>query len=107
MKYNPKIVSAFFVECGLPEPVFEHRFHSERRWRFDVAWPRLRVAVECQGGIWTGGRHVRGSGLVKEHEKLNFAAMGGWRVLFVQPKDLCTQEVAAMILCALTHYSKD
>lgn len=42
--------------------VREHRFHPARRWRFDFAWPELLFAVEVEGGIWTGGRHNRGSG---------------------------------------------
>src|SRR5690606_39740371 len=42
----------------LPEPVREYRFHPERRWRFDFAWPDLRVAAEVEGGIHIGGRHV-------------------------------------------------
>jgi len=25
--------------AGLPEPIRQHRFHPERRWRFDFAWP--------------------------------------------------------------------
>lgn len=52
-----------------------------RRWRFDFAWPGLRVAAECEGGIWTGGRHVRGAGYEADAEKYNAAALLGWVVL--------------------------
>lgn len=90
MKYKPAIVAAFFRESGLPEPTFEHRFHPTRKWQLDLAWPDRRVCVEVQGGIWTGGRHTRGAAMLKEWEKLNELAGLGWRVLYVQPKDLCT-----------------
>jgi very-short-patch-repair endonuclease len=65
----------------LPVPVREHRFHPERRWRFDFAWPDLKLAVECEGGTWIAGRHTRGSGFAADCEKYNAAAMGGWKVL--------------------------
>ena len=33
----------------------EYRFHPARRWRFDVAWPAQRIAVEVDGGQWIPG----------------------------------------------------
>lgn len=64
---------------GAPQPVREHRFHPERRWRFDFAWPEHQVAVAIDGGQWApyGGRHARDG----DREKLNQAAVLGWRVL--------------------------
>lgn len=67
----------------LPEPVREYRFSTARRWRFDFAWPEQRVAVECQGGVWTNGRHSRGAGQEADYEKHNAAVAQGWRVLYV------------------------
>ena len=63
-----------------PDPVAECRFHPVRRWRFDFAWPDSRVAVECEGGVWTRGRHTRGAGYEADCEKYNQAAALGWRV---------------------------
>ena len=34
------------LDSGL---VREHRFHPTRRWRFDFAWPELKLAVEAEG----------------------------------------------------------
>lgn len=53
---------------------------KQRRWRFDFAWPSSMVAVELEGGTWSGGRHVRGSGFEKDCEKYNEAILRGWRV---------------------------
>jgi very-short-patch-repair endonuclease len=65
----------------LPEPVREYRFAPDRKWRFDFAWPHRLLAVEVEGGVWSGGRHTRGSGYVKDMEKYNRAAVLGWCVL--------------------------
>ena len=79
----------------------EFRFCEGRRWRFDYAWPFVKVALEVQGGIWTAGRHVRGKALLKEWEKLNTAAAMGWRILYFQPKDLRSPATIGMIRRAL------
>lgn len=65
----------------LPEPVRNHRFHVERRWAADFAWPDLRLLVEIEGGTRSGGRHVRGDGYENDCEKYNAAAEVGWTVL--------------------------
>jgi hypothetical protein len=82
---------------GLPAPVREHRFHPVRRWRFDYAWPEQRVALEVDGGVWTGGRHTRGAGFIKDMEKLNAATVAGWRVVRVVPGKLCASATVGML----------
>lgn len=44
------------------------------------------LAVEIDGGIWTAGRHVTGSGFTRDAEKMSEAAIAGWRVIRVTPK---------------------
>lgn len=66
---------------GLPVPEREFTFAKPRRWRFDFAWPEQLVAVEIEGGIWSRGRHGRGSGIVGDIEKGNAAVIRGWRLL--------------------------
>lgn len=78
---------------GLQVPEAEYRFHPVRRWRFDFCWPDAKIALEIQGGIWSGGRHSRGSGLVKEHEKLNAAAHAGYRIFYTTPQDVGNLEL--------------
>ena len=64
----------------LPDCMREYRF-CERQWKFDFAWPTLKLAVEIEGGIWTDGRHTRGSGFEADCHKYNRAVFEGWRVL--------------------------
>jgi len=68
---------------GLPAWETEYRFHRSRQWRFDLAWPHLRLAVEVEGGIWTGGRHTSPTGFEADCEKYSEAAILGWRVIRV------------------------
>lgn len=76
------IEEAFALHCrhyGL-KPEREHRFHPTRQWRFDFAFPDRKCAVEIEGGVWTNGRHSRGSGAIGDMEKYNAAAALGWFV---------------------------
>ena len=41
------------------EVVKEYLFHPTRKWRFDYAIPDHKIALEVEGGVWTGGRHTR------------------------------------------------
>lgn len=85
----------------LPEPEREFAFHPTRKWRFDFAWPTLMVAVECEGGIWIGGRHSQPSGFLKDCEKYNSAAMLGWRVLRFPAASVKSGEALEMTKAAL------
>lgn len=91
----------------LPAPTTEYEFHHERKWRFDFAWPAHRVALEVEGGIWTEGRHTRGSGFLKDMEKYNEAARLGWRVMRCTPATLDTLSTVHLIADAIAHPSKE
>lgn len=65
----------------LPPVTREFRFAPPRLFRFDFAFVQERVAVELDGGAWSGGRHVTGKGFQRDCEKLNLATLRGWRVL--------------------------
>lgn len=66
----------------------EYLFHSERGWRFDFAWPDKMVAAEIEGGVFSGGRHVRGEGFSEDIEKYNQAVILGWKLLRFTPQQL-------------------
>lgn len=85
----------------LPEPIPELRFKPERKWRFDWAWLAPMVALEIQGGIWTKGRHTQGAALLREWEKLNEAAIMGWRILYCEPADVESGAVFEVLKRAL------
>ena len=63
----------------------EYKFMPKRRWRFDLAWPKHKIACEIEGGIWTNGRHTRGKGYEADCEKYSTAAINGWTVIRVTP----------------------
>lgn len=78
------------TRLGLPRWVEEHRFATliGRKWRFDFAWPDRMLAVEIDGGAFSGGRHTRGAGFVEDCRKMNTATLMGWRVLRFTSGDL-------------------
>ena len=67
--------------AGLPTPAREYRFHDKRRFRFDFAFPELKLAIEIHGGEWVRGRHMRAPGFLRDCDKMNLAIICGWRVL--------------------------
>lgn len=82
-------------------PEREVRFHPVRRWRFDLAWPDRRVAVEVDGGTWTGGRHTTGPGIESDAAKFSEAAALGWRVLRVTRKMVESGQALTLVERAL------
>jgi very-short-patch-repair endonuclease len=70
------------------EPEKEHRFHPTRKWRFDFAYPAIKTAIEVEGGIWVGGRHIHPAGFEADCEKYNEATRLGWKVFRFPPKFL-------------------
>jgi very-short-patch-repair endonuclease len=70
-------------QAGFPEPVREFPFARPigRNWRADFGWPFIRLIVECEGGIWSAGAHVRGTGYSEDLEKYNTAEIMGYMVL--------------------------
>lgn len=80
----PALCEAILGHKPVPEVVFA----KPRKWRFDFCWPDLMLVLEVEGGVWSGGRHTRGSGFVKDMEKYNAAAALGYVVLRTTPTDL-------------------
>ena len=72
----------FLVQAyKLPVPEREFRFHPTRKWRFDLAYPYQKIAVELEGGVWISGRHNRAPGFIADCEKYSVAAIMGWIVI--------------------------
>lgn len=81
----------------LPRPQREFLFHTSRKWRFDFCWSDKKIALEVEGGVWTGGRHTTASGFIGDMEKYNAAAVLGWRIIRVTPKDLIKTKTINLI----------
>lgn len=83
-------------EVGV-EPVKEYQFCESRKWRFDYAFVEAKVALEVEGGVHTGGRHIRPKGFMGDMEKYNTAATLGWRLLRCTPATLLSRSTLEMI----------
>lgn len=85
------------VDC-----VKEFRFHPVRLWRFDYAIPEYKIALEVEGGVWTGGRHTSSVGFLGDMEKYNTATLMGWRVFRTTPDELYRLKTLNMIKMAIS-----
>jgi very-short-patch-repair endonuclease len=65
------------------EMVAQHKFHPDRGWAFDFAWPAAKLAVELEGfgSGFTVGRHQTYAGFREDCVKYNSAVTRGWRLL--------------------------
>jgi hypothetical protein len=79
-----------------------HPYSHERDFRFDFAWPAQRLAVEVDGGTYSGGRHTRGKGYEEDCEKVCEAVIRGWRVMKVTTKQVDSGEALSWIERALS-----
>jgi hypothetical protein len=88
----------------LPAPVSQFVFAPPRRFRSDFCFLAERLLVECEGGVWSGGKHGRGSGVETDCEKMRHAAANHYRVFRVTRKSLDEnpQEVVRLLRLALT-----
>lgn len=67
-------------ELGLSYmPEYQFAMVLGRKWAADYM-VHLKTLIEIEGGIWSRGRHTRGSGYEKDLEKYNTAAAMGYRV---------------------------
>lgn len=59
----------------------EVKFHPTRKWRFDIAIPDKKIALEFEGIVSDKSRHTTITGFSNDCEKYNEAAKMGWIVL--------------------------
>lgn len=52
-------IAELLVRAGLPEPTRQHRVEiAGRRYRIDLAYPELKIAIEYDGWGWHSGRRA-------------------------------------------------
>ena len=87
---NAVLFLALCKSFGITGIEREHYFAREigRKWRFDFALVKQKIAIEIEGGVWTNGRHTRGAGFIADMEKYNTAALLGWRILRFTPAQI-------------------
>ena len=78
-------------QCGGPVLATEHRYHKTRMWRFDYAHLDTNVAIELDGGLFTGGGHVRPQHVQDTCDKKNEAILAGW-VVFTLGTGIITED---------------
>ena len=74
--------------CGLPAPEREYQAIPGRKHRFDFAWPSFKLLLDVQGGIFNGGKHGRGTGILKDQEKLKLSTIEGWHVMHISNRHI-------------------
>lgn len=100
-----KITDVFTTICKTDlrvECVKEYKFHPVRKWRFDYAIPEHKIALEVEGGVWTGGRHTSSVGFLKDMEKYNTATLMGWRVFRTTPDELYRLKTLNLLKTAIS-----
>ena len=60
---------------------FEREVYLAPGRRFKTDFLVADLAIEIDGGIWTGGRHSRGYGIIGDCEKMNILTLQGYRHL--------------------------
>lgn len=100
------VIAAACRERNLEAPFAEYKFHPSRMWRFDLAWPNIKLAVEIEGGAFIAGRHTRGAGFEKDIEKYNAATLRGWRLLRFTHKMVNKSETLDLIETMIVKLNK-
>lgn len=78
-------IDLFENDKTLPKCVEQYHFH---KWRFDFAWPKVKVAVEIDGYTNGGRGHVSGTQYSSDCRKLNQAQKERWVLLRFDAKML-------------------
>jgi len=81
----------------------EYQFFPERNWRFDWANKDLKIAFECNGGMWSGG-HRRGKATEEENDKINAAQAQGWKVFQFTNEQILDGRVKAFFAIFLAEH---
>lgn len=101
--YNAEIFRQVCRTMRLPEPQPEFAFHPARKWRIDFYFEAngRKVALEVEGGVFTGGRHTRAAGFLGDIEKYNHLAMQQIFLVRCTPSNLMKLETLNVVKAVL------
>lgn len=89
--------AALLDEWGFDRYEREYRFSPSRRFRFDFAWPHLKLAAELHGGLYRYlPSHASARRIERGYDKLNEAQLHGWIVLQFSSGQLSRRGVDAV-----------
>ena len=92
-----RVLASQLKTMGL-KPTPEYRFHETRKWRIDVAFPEIKLAVEVDGAVHRIKSRFHGD--IKKHQALFFM---GWRLLRVSTNQVRSGEASVMIRDLIQH----
>ena len=96
------VLATTLALAGVNGFVREHRFHPVRLWRLDLAWPALKLGVECEGLMRNGkGYHQSPDGMSGDCEKHSALAAMGWRLIRVTGRQIRTGHALHWIEAAI------
>lgn len=89
-KINPYIIyfESELMQIGIFQKEYQFAKEKKRLFRFDYCFVDVQLAIEVEGGVWTGGRHTSSVGFIKDIEKYNLATELGFHLLRYEPKSL-------------------
>lgn len=61
--------------------IYEYKYNTSRKFKFDYANLPMKIAIEMEGGIYTGTGHAKTGTYLKDMDKYNDAQLKGWIVL--------------------------
>jgi hypothetical protein len=78
---SPTEAIKYYLKSENIDFVAEHKGIPGRKFRFDFAIPSMMIAIEYEGGTYSGGAHTRGKHYASDCEKYSLAAIYGWCVI--------------------------
>jgi hypothetical protein len=78
--------------------VKEYKFCKERKWKIDYYLPDLNAAIEVEGGVWSGGRHINPKGFLNDIDKYNAITMAQIQLLRIDTDRLNSAYFKGLIL---------
>ena len=76
----------------MPDWIREYRFDTERKWRFDFAFPVIKVAIEVEGSVHRIKGRFKG-----DIPKYAEAMLQGWKVLRVGNDEIKSGQAIAWL----------